>query len=209
MSYDYNALVPEQKFFDKGEANYEVRNDGIIHIIFHPLRGADYNQRVGRKSVLRSIFIRGRLHIYQATLLPPSAYYEYVKASLNRLILFIDWQPNGATPAITDVLVSANPVAQLNPNNRKRFTIIKDKQWCFDNYMQDVGASVLNHNTTMYPIKIYERVCVEQTYNSNNFGDIRDIATGAVYMLLIGSNPPHVPNYVQFNVSIRCRFDDY
>lgn len=209
-NYDYNAENREQKFFDRGEANYEIRNTGTLTLLFSPRLGADFDKRIGRLTCVRSIFIRGKLQIYQAAIFPPSAFFEYSRASLNRMILLVDWQSNGAAPAITDILVNANPESQLNPNNRRRFTIIKDKQWAFGNYQQDIGNGQLNCSTPpIYPVKIYERVNIEQVFNSNDFGDIRDHVSGSIYMLLIGSNPAAVPNIVQLNCSIRCRYDDY
>ena len=93
-----------------------------------PTLGSDYTNRIGRKTNCKSVYIRGKLEITKAA----SVEIASVGCTLNRLIILLDNQPNGAAPAVTDLLSSASPSSQLNPNNRDRFRILKDKVYALD-----------------------------------------------------------------------------
>ena len=198
----------ELKYFDSGPDTTPVDSAGFIRLLFAPVEGTDYTQRIGRKTVTRSIYIRGKLEVRQLVTALPAGN-VFIPSSLNRLILFIDWQPNGATPLVTDVLRPGLPEGQLNPDFRRRFTIIKDKQFTFECVNYYSATKDLQWQNSVYDIKMFERINMETIFKGTNFGDIRDIASGALYMLYIGSNTHTVVNpVVQLNASYRCRFED-
>ena len=125
-----------------------------------------------------------------------------------RLILFIDYQPNGVTPIATDLLTNAHPLAHLNANNRDRFKIIKDKTYSFDPVLFD-GTSPYrsSFNRTCADLKNYKKLNLETIFNSTNGGTISDITTGALYMFLIGSVSSGTSD-IDGGVETRVRFDD-
>jgi len=171
-----------------------------------PDLGSDFNDRIGRKTVLKSFYIRGRCQVGAAA--NPGA--DNTSASqLCRLIVFVDNQPNGAAPAVTDLLKEALPSSQLNANNRDRFRIIKDKEYCFDPFFNVSTAtqSRYGQGRTTAPIKLYKKINVETIFNGTNGGSIGDINTGALYMFWIGNNAVGATDSEAI-VSVRCRFDD-
>lgn len=61
---------------------------------------------------------------------------------LDRIIVGIDKQSNGALPAVTDVLEAASPISHYNLANRKRFKILFDRTMTLD--VKAAGATQPN-----------------------------------------------------------------
>lgn len=196
----------EKKFYDINTATYQVNTTGSITLLFVPQLGTDFNARIGRKTKVTSLYIRGRLQNEIAG----SVQTGNIAAQQARMIVFIDLQPNGAAPAVTDVLVEALPSSQLNANNRDRFLIVKDKVFYFDPVINQTTAtqSQAAFNRTGYNIKLYKKCAIETIFNATNGGTIGDISSGAVYMMWIGSTAAGVNTDVNAIVSTRCRYLD-
>lgn len=198
MAYRMNR---EKKFFDIAVTEYSVNTTGTFTLLFVPTLGSDYNNRIGRKTVSKSIYIRGWLFIRAAVNLANTP----VPAQMCRFIIFIDSQPNGQTPAVTDLLLSAGVASQLNPNNRDRFRIIKDKQFVMDPYFANDQSQIWNR--TVHAIKCYKKINLETIFGQTTAGSIGDINTGALYMFWLGSTAAGDTQSTA-TVSTRVRFDD-
>lgn len=203
----------ERKYFDTPSAAYNVDVGGNFTLAHIPRLGADYNNRIGRKTIIKSIYVRGRVTLLESLqgVPPPGNPPNFVGASQARMIIFLDNQPNGAAPAVLDLLTVADPSAQLNPNNRDRFKVIKDKMFMFDTYVSYNSATNIPFfalNRTTHDIKCYKKLNIETIFNSTNGGTIGDITTGALYVFWIGSNAAASVARATAAVSIRCRFDD-
>lgn len=199
----------EFKYFDIFPSDYPVDKTGLIVSLFNPVRGTDYYNRIGRSSIIKSISIRGKLQMKQLEVFPPPGSWEYRPLSLNRMIIFIDWQGKGTAPTPTQVLRNVDPASQLNADNRRRFSVIKDKQWTFDACLIDIGNEIVTETKQSYPINIYEKVDIPVYYTDKNAGNYTDMESGAIYMLLIGSNSNSaVMPWITLNASIRVLFED-
>jgi hypothetical protein len=199
------------KYYDLETETWAIHNQGAIVPIMAPSQGEDDYQRIGRKTVTRSIFIRGKLELYYVAQKDlPGGGDVFFPSTLNRLMLVIDWQSNGQLPTINDILAEPYPEAQLNMDNRKRFTIIKDEVIPLDPvYITRVGNKSAIWGQTMVPIKWYEKVHIETLYNNLVHNDQRSIVSGAIYLVLLGNAIyTLVNNYNQVVVSTRCRFYD-
>lgn len=198
------------KYYDLVTETWAVHNVGTMLPIMAPSRGTDDYNRVGRKTVTRSIFIRGKLELYYLANPAIPSVNAFFPSTLNRIILLVDWQPNGVTPDVEDVLEEPYPEAQLNMNNRKRFTIIRDEVFVLDPVaITRVASNSSMWGSTIIPIKWYDKVHIETQFNdlSNNSGT--SIVSGAIYLLLIGNAIYNVGNnYNQLVISTRCRFYD-
>jgi len=195
----------EKKFYDNSSARYNAKaSDPVIKLLFVPVLGSDYNNRIGRKTVMKSLYIRGHLRLKAAANLDHAT---PCPAQQARLIIFCDMQPNGATPNLTDLLTGADATYQLNPNNRDRFKIIKDKLYSFDTYEVSTLNGWAQSGRTGYDIKIYKKLNMETIFNATNAGTIGDINTGALYMVWVGTviSNDSIP---EAYVSTRVRFDD-
>jgi len=199
----------ERKFSDRGVGGHQVSDAGGFTLLHAPTLGSDYTNRIGRKTNCKSLYIRGKLEITKASTMALAT----VGSTLNRLIILLDTQPNGAAPAVTDLLSSASPSSQLNPNNRDRFHIIKDKVYGLDSLVIDnTGVNAENSwGRTIIPIKIYKKLNLETIFNSTDDGTIASINSGALYMFWIGNAGVQAveANWViTANLSTRVRFDD-
>jgi hypothetical protein len=199
----------ERKFSDRGVGGHQVSDAGGFTLLHAPTLGSDYTNRVGRKTNCKSLYIRGKLEITKASSMALCT----VGSTLNRLIIFIDSQPNGATPAVTDLLVSASPSSQLNANNRDRFHILKDKVYGLDACAIDnTGQNAENSwGRTIIPIKIYKKINLETIFNATDDATISSINSGALYMFWIGNagfQASEANWVITANLSTRVRFDD-
>lgn len=86
--------IKERKFADVASIPMAMNTTGQFSLLACPVPGTDYTNRIGRKVVLRSVYIRGIATLEGAFNLPtpPMA----CAAQLGRAILLIDMQPNGA-----------------------------------------------------------------------------------------------------------------
>lgn len=194
----------ELKLFDTAPAVYQVNTTGSITLLAVPVTGADYNARIGRKIMLKSIYCRG--YGYQETVasgispIPNQA----------RFMLVADMQPNGAVPSITDILNTADSISQLNLNNRDRFRILADKTFVLGPvaYVSTATQSAAIAGAPgPFQVKLYKRLNLEMIFNSVNGGTIADIASGALYAVWIGSRAAGATD-ANYYGSYRVRYAD-
>jgi len=123
-------------------------------------QGATANNRVGRRLVIKSVLVRFALQ-------PGAA------ALTVRWMLIYDHAPNGALPAITDILTIDAFTAPMNLINNDRFMVIHDE--------------VLNGMVAATQIggKFYRRFTpgMQNQWTNAATGTIADITTGAFYVL--------------------------
>jgi len=188
MAFKPHPSAIEKKVNDLATTTYQVNTSGSITLLANPQLGSDFNNRIGRKVVLKSVYVRGQVKLDWAGAggLPATA---GIAAQMARFILVCDMQPNGAAPAITDILVEATAESQLNLNNRDRFKILSDKTYVFDPVInvQTATQAQLCYNRTIYPVKKFKKIDQEMVFNGVNGGSIADVTSGALYMVWIGT----------------------
>lgn len=196
----------ERKVIDLAVGNYAADATGTITLLNGCVQGSDYDERIGRKIVLSSVFIRGCV----LTELSGGPTAGVSKAQMVRFVLFVDMQPNGAAPNVTDLLVSSNPRSQLNLNNRDRFKVIKDQCFVFDPYIyfdQAATQAEVTASNQIKQVKCYKKLNMETIFNSGNAGTIGDITSGALYMLWLGDISGGTADALA-QLSTRVRFYD-
>lgn len=176
---------PELKSFDNSGANFIVSTSGDFTNLCFPASGGDINQRVGRKITLKSYYIRARVALTAAETIPAASI--TIPCQEARMIVFVDFQPNGALPTVLDLLQINSPVSQLNLGNRERFKVLSDKCYPFD-CLEYSGSDYLSCNRTIHCIKKYKDINVDMIF-SGATGSISDVKTGVLYMFWIGSSP--------------------
>lgn len=199
----YTPNTVERKVSDIDTGTVQVNTTGSISLLCCPTLGSDMTNRIGRKILMKSVYVRGFVRI--DTINVPGT----ILQQLCRMVLLVDMQPNGALPAVTDILKEASPVSQLNLNNRDRFKILCDKEWIFDhqNLVNTAGASYATAGRSVGIVKKYKKLNIETIFNGVNGGTIADITSGALLMLWIGSN---VAGTTDSNavLSTRVRYND-
>lgn len=203
----YRPNRTERKVNDLTTATYQANTTGSIVLLANPVLGSDFNQRIGRKIILKSVYIRGYISQEGAD---AASIGIFAGTQLARLIIFADMQPNGASPALTDLLVEATSCSQLNLNNRDRFKIYCDKQFVLDPYLvtTTVQQSLGCASNQGRPVKKYKKLNLEMIFNATNGGTIADINSGALYMCWVGNRAAGVGTDCQARVSTRVRYAD-
>lgn len=181
----------EKKYIDTAPAVYAADVTGSITLISGVATGTDYTNRIGRKILVNSIYVRGVVFTVGSN----------TNNSLARLMLVYDKQPTGALPVMTDILNSSTSVDQLNPNNRDRFAIIMDKQFGLGANVNAVYANTPN----IFPIKKFKKCNLEIVFDGTTSG-IASISTGAIYGVVIGNQT--ATTGPDFDISYRIRFTD-
>lgn len=193
----------EKKVQDIQTQDYQVDNVGSFTLLCNPVLGSDFNERIGRKVVTRNLYIKGAISTAPSTVIPnTNTNRQHV-----RMILFVDLQPNAATPVVTDLLNTATPSSHLNLNNRDRFRVIADKEYVLDPYVVDLAVygAASTCNQVKY-VKKYKRWSQEIIFNATNGGTIADITSGAMYMFWIGDQAPGAASI--FTGATRVRYVD-
>lgn len=187
-------LMGERKVIDVDPGNLNVTSTGTVTLINGVATGTDFTDRVGRKIVMKSVYVRGIIFPDDFSTLN----------SLARIMIVYDMQANGVAPAITDILKSASSVSQLNLNNRDRFKIIMDKQWVLGAIDNTATQSVAG-SPTVHALKKFTRLNHETLFNGTTAA-IGSIATGALFLVTIGTQAAGAA--ATTTISTRVRFED-
>lgn len=179
---------------------------GTFQLLAAPIQGTGFDNRIGRKITNKSLYIKG----YIQTEASQTNDLIDVPAQHGRMIVFVDFQPNGAAPATTDLLKTADSVSQLNLNNRDRFKILVDKEFVFDPYGFNTATNVsyLSCVNQIRYFKKYKRLNIETIFNGTNGGTVADITTGAIYVFFISNTALSAGLNVFATFTSRIRYSD-
>jgi hypothetical protein len=156
------------KYLDAGFTATVVNTGGAINILNSMVGGTTVSTRLGRQVTVRKCMVRLGFTVTAATGVD----------QFQRFLLVLDHQPNGAAPAITDILVTAAPNAQLNADNAQRFKILHDNVFHL-NASGEAGSQ--------REVRLLKRLMVPVQYNSGNAGTVADIATNSLFAVFVGS----------------------
>lgn len=202
-----NVYIPrgpmELKVFDVTVGATAISTGGSFVLLHNPVPGMDFNNRIGRKTLVRSMYSR----IYCETS-ASNGVSNSIGGAPYRWIFLVDTQPNGSTPVTADLLTAATPDSHLNLNNRDRFKILKDKYARFGPFWGSTGAGTTAYGPSdpqNMTYKYYRKIRQEVIYNAVGGGTIADITSGAIYFFIITSAGPNTHFY---QLNSRTRFDD-
>lgn len=203
-SRGYTPNTVELKVKDTPTATYNVNTTtASIVALCVPTLGSDMTQRIGRKIIIKKIQVQGFIRSGGAEALTTGN----LPASYNRFILLWDTQPNGALPALSDILAENHPASPLNLNNRDRFVVLRDKRFVIDPFLFNtttLGAA----SNQIKPVKLFVSCQKEVIFNAENGGTIADIASGALLAVWTGNQASSTPQPAQFVGSYRVRYSD-
>lgn len=165
-------------------ANTTSSTTAAFVLINGSVPGDSGESREGQSILLQSVLLR-----YIVTL------HASATATLHRVIVFIDSQPNAAVPGAADILDTAtNVLSPINITYGARFKILRD-------IMRTVDTNNLIVNVNEF-IKI-ERTHTK--FNAGTAGTVADISTNSLYVLHMSSEGTNVPVFDYF---VRTRFID-
>lgn len=198
----YRPNTVELKVNDLPTETISANLDGDTIILCNPQLGSDFNQRIGRKITLKSVYIRFWLY---PTIQNQSSGAFVGPAQVIRIIILWDKQPTGGLPSNTDILATANPVSHINLNNRDRFQILSDKFLTLSANLLSTTNQYVDYGNT-YAWKKFKRLNHEMIFNSST-GSTADITSGALYLYVIGSRPSGSTDAL-LSFSSRVRYKD-
>lgn len=178
---------------DTAQFQSDFDTTGTFTLLNGVATGTDFTNRIGRKVCWKSILVQGNI-INEGD---PST------SNLCRFMVVWDTQPNGALPALTDVLTAATSTAPMNLNNRDRFRVIIDKRYALGTISTTATQSVSDRTTAL--IHKYKKINLETIFDGTT-NAIGDIQTGSLFALTVGSVAAGTT--YEANVSIRLRFTD-
>jgi len=186
----------ELKFVDVDDLGTSLVTGSVL-LLNGIAQGTDYNQRIGRKCQLKSLFIRFTVNVNPGALglLAP-------QGDVVRLLIVYDCQSNGAAPAITDVLSTVNYDSPMNLNNRDRFKILYDKFATMYAYTYSSGTTIVAGNAKPVFLQKYIKLGMEEIFGGTA-ASIGSIQTGSIYFLTISQN-----EITQVNLYSRVRYTD-
>jgi len=187
-------MLGERKTIDVDQANYVADTTGSVTLLNGVATGTDFTDRIGRKIIMRSLYIQGYVAAIDNTVSP----------NISRLIVVYDNQSNGAAPAVLDVLKQASSISQINLNNRDRFKILVNKTFPIA-VIDNTATQALAGSPTIHKVKIFKKLRHEALFNGTTAA-IGSIATGSIYMITIGNTAANTGG--NFNLSSRVRFED-
>lgn len=186
--------IMERKVVDTATATYACDTTGTVTLLNGVAQGSDFSNRIGRKFTNVAIQLEGLIGPQDTTSGPSKC----------RVMLIYDAQPNGALPAITDVLTASTSSAFMNLNNRDRFKVICDHQ-CVIGYIQDTATQAVSTGEGVDNVSVYKKINLE-TINDGTTAAIGDIQTGSLFLLTVGNQP--AASGANFNGAARVRFVD-
>lgn len=167
--------------------------------------GTDFNARLGRMVIVKSIQISGWIEPYDSVL------YDMPEGQRIRMIVFVDRQPNGSAAGSADLLQGASGAVDttcpLNLNNRNRFTVIADQFFEIGPLRMTQTAKSQAGFTHLPRVKFYKKVNIPVTYMGTG-ATIASIASNAIYGLFIGDYPSAAISNLCFRGCTRLRFVD-
>lgn len=155
--------------------------------------------RIGNEVTVRAIQVRATIDRNRLTEPTPVPTDQYV-----RCVIFLDKQPNGAVPNISDIFQNPNRIptaeneyitAWRNTDGSKRFKIFFDKVY-----------RVTADNPLHY-VNFYRKVNIKTEFNNIDSGFILNINTNAIYVMFF-TNEPANNKKVKILLYTRSRFTD-
>ena len=193
--------------------NVAINSTGNIDALNLIRTGSTYVTRQGRKVEMKSIRV-------VANIVPIAG--RTATSDYGRIVLVYDRQPNGALPAVAEVLQTTDQAANntttsfsgINLNNRDRFIILRDEHvYLTPNVITAGGQPSANQfidplsKTWRFDWYVKLKNLVTQYKADSAPAVIGDIATGSLLLLTLGFNAAGSEAY-QLSYESRLRFVD-
>lgn len=168
-----SAIRVELKYVDLAGASYVADTTGTLTLLATIAQGDTLQQRVGQRVMLTNLLIRGQVASGSTT-----------ATALATLIIVYDRQPQGALPAITDVLDASISNSFQRVDFRDRFFLCA--RWDFNLTGNSVTPATGGENIRLdFNVALRKPATYDQTATTGAIGTIR---TGALYAITVGNN---------------------
>lgn len=187
----------EYKFFDQDIDDALVAGAGTVTALLAIAQGVTESTHVGRKLVVKHVGWKG------TAVLPENSGASAWESDTLRLMLIIDKQCNGALPAVTDVLESADFQSFNNLANKGRFRVLCDKVIDLSHTaaVSHTASTGLGFETRV-SFDVYKKLNLPVEYNSTT-GAVTEIRSNNLILLVISER-----GLVKLDGKMRIRFSD-
>lgn len=186
----YKGLVPqysgwtprslrlgEWKYHDNVDS-HDINSTPGLFLMNGLAPGNSATTRVGQSVSIRTLEIRAQGWVTATTGV----------VNMCRALLVLDKQTNGAAPtAITDILQANNVLSPRNLGNRRRFKILWDKLFMLGGVLNGAGTGSSVPEQKVFKSYIKFRRPIIEEFNTGNAGDVTDITSNSIYLLLVGN----------------------
>jgi len=190
---------PERKYQDISTGAINTNSTGTVYGLNQMIQGTANGQRIGQRILMTSIHLYGQISESTANL-AASTGYQTTGCNPCRCVLVYDKQPNGAAPGWSTVYSSTGtigPMGKRLDSTRKRFDIL------YDSGLQ----MIMSGGPNGVVFEKFVNCKLETQYTTTNNGDITDIISGALFLMIIDSNSnANLPATGVFYV--RCNYTD-
>jgi len=162
--------TPEVKAVDTA-MTINADTTGGVQLVDGLAPGSAVNQRIGRKVRLISAHMNWVLQVTPGTGVD----------QVQRCLVVMDHQTNGAALAITDVLTAVGTESLPNYSNTNRFTILLDRRFNL-NATAEPGSRVVFDSNIPLHANVY--------FNTGTAGTVADIVKNSLYVIGLGSTAP-------------------
>jgi len=167
------GIINSELHYKDTSFNPTIINTGNITFVTSGLaQGDGVSDRTGNSILLKSIFMRGTINMSS------SATTTFV-----RLLFFLDKENDGATPAVTDVLASADYKSNYNLLQAKRFVALSDKTYTLDVV---TGPRAFSWKKLLKPPQTHVKF-------GGNTGNVADAREGHIFLLAITNESVNFP----------------
>lgn len=183
-----------------------------------PIEGSSFYNRIGRRT-------RGISLEFHGEVVPTLGNAAAVPQQYARIMIIYDRQPNGALPAIGDVLLdydhSGNTntwsFSGLNMDNRDRYVVLRDRKILLpalgiNGVASTTGSIPLFNGDDKASTMIYNEYIklggLETQYKASSSGAIGDVATGSYIMILISNADANATAAWKLQYNARYKFLD-
>lgn len=180
-----NLINVEFKVLNHVTTSTAVPNTGTVMLLNHLALGDDYNSRSGRQVRWKSLQWRCTTNKHASA-----------SSSRVRMLFVIDKQCKQALPSASEILDSS--VAPLidgfrQLDARKRFVILKDLTFLLNTDRPEITRTG------------YFKMDMKTVYDASDNGDITDIYSNSLYMVMIGDEATNQPTH---ETNVRLRYID-
>jgi len=180
--------------------------------------GTDYNARIGRKIMMKSIALRYEIQMYMSD----QASYNQANPQVVRVMLVYDKAPTGTTPPIWSDILDGNTawndaysVSDTTPcfnnlSNRTRFVTLYDRLHNLGVIFNGAVGLSAGYNTGMLggQFSVYVKKSLPTVFGGTG-STWSDIKEGALVLLVVGNQTQSgIPDSMWFNYNYRIRFTD-
>lgn len=167
---------PEKKFID-GAIDATPSTTGTFSLLSTIPQGADESERVGRKTIITDILLRGHILWGSTTGAAPLTENRF------RLMVVQDKQPNKAIFAVTDLLETADINSYRNLAQAKRFEVLFDRTYTRSAVAGHGDGTTNDFGTVMFPFNINLKPCIDMEYSGAD-GAIDKQTVNSVHALM-------------------------